>query len=596
MTAPPEISKSASSAGVPNAASSSPSAVWSAAGSTATASSPSSSGVNVSDAAIAADRHLGRRRAVLADDRDRRGDRRPDRLLQHPLRLGAVHAHRRDLDRQLDRRLRVPTGGQRLGDRVGGALPVQRPPVGGVHHARRGALEGDRGVHRCAVDLRGDGLELGRQRGLVAGDDRRDLALVEERDEPGPGVERLVVGGVDGAVDVEREPGGGGGEGRLHVVGDDGAVGGDHRCRARSPAVVAAAAGTARRCPRRRRRWTAGCCPARRRGRCRRRRRGRRRRRPGRARHGVATRGRAGPAGAGRRRAGGGPRGRCPCPPRSRSGACRGGDRRRLGQVELLGAEVVLARVGVRGAVGSGPGGGPVGSGQDDGRLRRVLGGAVVRRGRRHAARGRRGAGRCGDHARGPGGLRRAELPVTGHRAGVVGLDARSGAGAGRSASTAGAATCLPRPGRPRRADRASAVPRRRPSSAGAPSSAGGTVLGGERTAASSGTTRSSSGAAGGASDGRSASMTGARVVPAECRAPSSGGLPAGASPRNRTVSSGGGWVLGHGGDPPVAVDRGSPEMTEPPARRPHEAERRTRRRRRVRRSSRARRYRLAQG
>ena len=54
MTAAPEISKPASLAGVPNADSSSPRAVWSAAGSIVTSSSPFSSGVKTMDAAIAA--------------------------------------------------------------------------------------------------------------------------------------------------------------------------------------------------------------------------------------------------------------------------------------------------------------------------------------------------------------------------------------------------------------------------------------------------------------------------------------------------------------------------------------------------------------
>ena len=44
---------------------------------------------------------------------------------------------------------------------------------------------------------------------------------------PGPGVQRLVVGRVDGALGVQADPGARGGEDALDVVGDDGAVGGD---------------------------------------------------------------------------------------------------------------------------------------------------------------------------------------------------------------------------------------------------------------------------------------------------------------------------------------------------------------------------------
>ena len=45
------------------------------------------------------------------------------------------------------------------------------------------------------------------------------------RDQPGPGVQRLVVGGVHRAGDVQGDPGRRGGERRRHVVGDHGVVG-----------------------------------------------------------------------------------------------------------------------------------------------------------------------------------------------------------------------------------------------------------------------------------------------------------------------------------------------------------------------------------
>src|SRR3712207_4448210 len=133
------------------------------------------------------DRDVDGGRAVLAGDRHRRGQGGGDRLVEDALRLLGVDPHRDDVDRQLDRGGWVPAGGQGGGDRLGGALPVEGAAVGRLHQRRGGVLDGDGGVHRHAVDLGRDGVHLRGQGGLLAGDDRGDLALGEQRGQARPG-------------------------------------------------------------------------------------------------------------------------------------------------------------------------------------------------------------------------------------------------------------------------------------------------------------------------------------------------------------------------------------------------------------------------
>ena len=98
--------------------------------------------------------------AVRADDGHRGGQRRGDRLVEHPLGLGGVDARPARPPPAARSASPGPAGGQGGGDRVGGALAVQLPAVGGLHDARRRALDRDGGVDRRAVDLLGEGLEL----------------------------------------------------------------------------------------------------------------------------------------------------------------------------------------------------------------------------------------------------------------------------------------------------------------------------------------------------------------------------------------------------------------------------------------------------
>ena len=184
-------------------------------------------------------------------------------------------------------------------------------PSAGRHDAGRGALDGDGGVHRRPVDLRGDRLDLGGERGVLAGDDGIDLAVAEQGHQPGPGVERLVVGLVDRGVDVQRDPGGRGGQGRLDAVGDDRVVGDHARGQVALELVALPRRGRGCRCRRRLRRSSGGCRPRRSAGRRRTRRPGRRPRRPARGGRAAATTDRVRSAEARRREAG---RRGCRCP------------------------------------------------------------------------------------------------------------------------------------------------------------------------------------------------------------------------------------------------------------------------------------------
>ena len=219
---------------------------------------------------------------------DRRGEGRGDVVVEHPLGLLGRHPHRGDVDGQLDRRGRVAAGGQRGGDRLRGALPVQRAAVG-RRRPRAAWCPPARSWRRPARGRPASAIVSICASSAVSSPvmHRLDRAVAEERDQPRPRVQRLVVGGVHGAVDVERDAGrgagtasparrrrprcgrrdarrelalqrvgrGGGGEAADVDAGDDGVRAGCHRRRRagrrrrRRPGRASAAAGisTARR-------------------------------------------------------------------------------------------------------------------------------------------------------------------------------------------------------------------------------------------------------------------------------------------------------------------------------------------------------------
>src|SRR4051812_2553726 len=209
VTVPPDTSNRASFAPLPKALRSSPMAVCSAAGSMATARVPSSLGVKVSDAAMAptGTSAVVPSEPLMVTGADSAGVTVSSRTRwASALSTWTFAASTGSLIGVL-----VATGREGRGDRGGRALLVQGPTVGRVDHARRGAVDRDRGVDRGAVHLLGDGLDLRIERRPVAGDDRIDLAVPEQARQPGPGVQRPVVSGVDRAGDVQREicpPGG----------------------------------------------------------------------------------------------------------------------------------------------------------------------------------------------------------------------------------------------------------------------------------------------------------------------------------------------------------------------------------------------------
>jgi hypothetical protein len=122
-----------------------------AAGSMVTASSPSSGGVNASDAAIAA---TGTSADVPSEPSMPPGADSAGVTVSSSTRWASAGRRgpwrRRPAARSGCSGRRRGEGG---GDRVGGPLAVQRPAVGGVDDARRRAVDGDRGVDRRAVDL-----------------------------------------------------------------------------------------------------------------------------------------------------------------------------------------------------------------------------------------------------------------------------------------------------------------------------------------------------------------------------------------------------------------------------------------------------------
>ena len=121
-----------------------------------------------------------------------------------------------DVHRQLDRRRGVRPGGQGAGDGVGRALAVQvpgrRPPPRRWAWCprwrwwRRPAR--GRPARRTSRSGRTSAVVA---RAVTTGSTSRSA---KKGDQPGPGVQRLVVGGVDGRVDVQADPGAWRGTGR----------------------------------------------------------------------------------------------------------------------------------------------------------------------------------------------------------------------------------------------------------------------------------------------------------------------------------------------------------------------------------------------
>ena len=114
---------------------------------------------------------------------------------------GGRHRHRGLGDREADRRRVEPV----VGDGLGGARPVDDLAGHGRDGDRLEVLEADRPLGGGAVELRAGAVERLPQREAVDPRHRGHVAGAEQRGEARPGVERLLAGAGDGALDVELE-------------------------------------------------------------------------------------------------------------------------------------------------------------------------------------------------------------------------------------------------------------------------------------------------------------------------------------------------------------------------------------------------------
>ena len=254
----------ASLAGLPNAGSSSPMAVCSAAGSMATASVPSSFG---REGQRRGDRRDRRRRPSVAVGaaRSATGADSAGVTVSSSTRWASAASTCTCGDVDGQRRSASPASPPAARAAVIAAAAPSRSrarPSAGSTTRRRGAVDGDRRVDRRPVDLLGDRRRAAASSAVAsAASTGATVRSLNRRGQPRPGVQRLVRRRRRRCAATSRaRPAVAGGEGGLDVVGDA-------RCGRRRPAGPAASArararrrrGRGRRCRRRRRRSSAGC-------------------------------------------------------------------------------------------------------------------------------------------------------------------------------------------------------------------------------------------------------------------------------------------------------------------------------------------------
>ena len=191
----------------------------------ATASVPSSLGVKVRDAAIAATGTSAVAAAVVAHDRAPAPARAGVTVASRTRWAAAASTCTWATRPAADRGSWVAAGGQGRGDGAGGSRPVEvRPSAGGTTCGvvPVKAIVASTGARST---LAATASSCGRERGLVGGDHGRHRTGADQAGQAGPGSQRLLGGGADGRRHVEAEPGGGGGHAGGGLARDDRVLG-----------------------------------------------------------------------------------------------------------------------------------------------------------------------------------------------------------------------------------------------------------------------------------------------------------------------------------------------------------------------------------